>query len=100
MIKKDDGEHNKEIKSAVYILGAGASNPDGVPLMNEFISEGMQNWDNQDDPYTIDEFLKLGKKAFLAPTGRFEIADYLDNGIGIEKVFREVVKLGDNDAEK
>ncbi len=87
----------------VYILGAGASKPDGVPLMNGFISEGTDNWDG-DDSDTINDFFKFTKKAFHSkeydnyPSKEWQSA-YLDRHIGIEQVLSKAMELKDNNAE-
>ncbi len=98
----------------VYILGAGASKPDGVPLMNEFISEGTEKWDCEDDSETINDFFRFVKAVFpthiavnyissntpVPDQGMFEMAGYLDEEVGIEKVLSKAVELKDIAAGK
>jgi len=84
----------------VYIIGAGASKADGVPTMSEFISEGLQEWDRDDDPKALFELSKFIKEIFHA-----DIYDYMalrdfDNNIGIEKVLESAINLNKHIAEK
>jgi len=98
------------MNTKVYILGAGASKPDGVPLMNEFITEGIRKWcDNEDIIKGLFEFanrtyqyqIKTPLIDDIPNQEMFVVAHLLDHDkkIGIEGLLSKAIEIGDADAE-
>lgn len=94
------------MKTKVYILGAGASKPDGVPLMGEFITEGLKQWDGDDNILGgLFKFIQTELKKNISLTGglpnkeMFEAARYADREIGIEGLLEAAVELKDREAK-
>ena len=62
----------------VYILGAGASKPDGVPIMDEFISEGVRgDYDEKENLDIINDFFEFAKRVFPRNTFFNSNASYI-----------------------
>lgn len=98
------------MNTKVYILGAGASKPNGVPLMDEFISGGIREWcDNEDIIKGLFEFvnrtyryqIKIPLIGDIPNQEMFVVARLLDNDkkIGIEGLLSKAIEIGDGKAE-
>ena len=88
--------------TVIYILGAGASKSCGVPVMNDFVREGILYLDSDGNYDTINELLKFIRGEFgsniqwdnnlVSDSGIVALRKF-DRDVGIEKLLTKAVEL-------
>ncbi len=93
--------------TAIYILGAGASKSCGVPVMNDFVREGILYLDSDGNYDTINDLLKFIQREFgsniqwdnnLVSDSGIEAFRKFDRDVGIEKLLIKAVELENSKA--
>lgn len=83
------------MQNTIIILGAGASKPAGVPLMNEFLMKGCATLNQGEEKKALNEFFKKIKGFEICPQPEIE------NGIPFEQYTVQIAKvLKKNDIER